>query len=144
MQQAYILVNIPVSPHVALCRDRGELIAPFFQFGLIFQREIGLHICDPCLFQPGLPHQTGAALIAGIEDNTGKVADSVDITNEELKYLRDIAERDVINRFTTAEIKVEMTNHNNVSSDRDLDGIVDYLVVGINEAMVKAAEGVHT
>ena len=67
----------------------------------------------------------------------------MDITTEDLKYLRDIAERDVINRFTTAEIKVEMTNNNTVSSDADLDGIVDYLVTGVNEAMEKAAEGVH-
>jgi hypothetical protein len=48
-----------------------------------------------------------------------------------------------VNRFTTAEIKVEMTNNNNVSSDMDLDGMVDYLVTGVNEAMEKAAEGVH-
>jgi len=60
-----------------------------------------------------------------------------------LKYLRDIAETEVVNRFTTAEIKVEMTNNNNVSSDMDLDGMVDYLATGVNEAMEKAAEGVH-
>lgn len=81
--------------------------------------------------------------ISDIADNTGSMADSMEITSEDLKYLRDIAERDVVNRFTTAEIKVEMTNNNNISSDTDLDGIVDYLVVGVNEAMEKAAEGVH-
>lgn len=81
--------------------------------------------------------------ISDIAGNTGSMADSMEITSEDLKYLRDIAERDVVNRFTTAEIKVEMTNNNNISSDTDLDGIVDYLVVGVNEAMEKAAEGVH-
>lgn len=81
--------------------------------------------------------------IADTEANTGKVADELDVTNEDLKYLRDLAERDVINRFTTAEIKVDMTNNNNVSSNMDLDGIVSYLVVGVNEAMEMAAEGVH-
>jgi tape measure domain-containing protein len=81
--------------------------------------------------------------IAGITDNTGSMADSMEITSEELKYLRDIAETDAVNRFTTAEIKVEMTNNNNISSDTDLDGIVDYLANGVNEAMEKAAEGVH-
>ena len=75
-------------------------------------------------------------------DNTGKMADSLDITNEDLKYLKDIAEREVINRFTTAEIKVDMTNNNNISNNMDLDGIVDYLVVGVNDAMAMAAEGV--
>lgn len=76
-------------------------------------------------------------------ENTGAMADSMEISNEDLKYLRDITERETINRFTTAEIKVDMTNNNNVSSNMDLDGMVDYLVVGVNEAMVTAAEGVH-
>lgn len=81
--------------------------------------------------------------IASTADNTGKTADSLEITSEDLKYLRDIAEKEVVNRFTTAEIHVEMTNNNSISSDMDLDGIVDYLAVGVNTAMEKAAEGVH-
>jgi tape measure domain-containing protein len=81
--------------------------------------------------------------VATTAENTGKSADSLEITSEELKYLRDIAERDTVNRFTTAEIKVDMTNNNNINKDMDLDGIVDYLVVGVNEAMEKAAEGVY-
>ena len=81
--------------------------------------------------------------IADIAGNTAAMKDSMDITSEDLKYLRDIAETDVINRFTTAEIKVEMTNNNNVSSNMDLDGIVDYLTSGVNKAMERAAEGVY-
>ena len=81
--------------------------------------------------------------IADTAGNTDSMAKSMDITSEDLKYLRDIAEREVVNRFTTAEIKVEMTNNNNVSSDIDLDGMVDYLATGVSEAMEKAAEGVH-
>lgn len=79
----------------------------------------------------------------GLVDNTDDMKDSMEIASEDLKYLRDIAEREVINRFTTAEIKVEMTNNNSISSEMDLDGIVDYLVVGVNDAMARTAEGVH-
>lgn len=81
--------------------------------------------------------------IADIAGNTGSIADSMEITSEDLKYLRDLAEAEAVNRFTTAEIKVEMINNNSVSSDMDLDGMVDYLANGVNEAMEKAAEGVH-
>jgi tape measure domain-containing protein len=81
--------------------------------------------------------------IADTATNTGKAADAMEISSEDLKYMRDIAERDVVNRFTTAEIRVEMTNNNSISSEMDLDGVVDYLVVSVNDAMEKAAEGVH-
>lgn len=82
--------------------------------------------------------------IADTAANTDSMADSMDITSEDLKYLRDLAETEIINRFTTAEIKIEMTNNNNVSSDMDLDGMIDYLANGVNDAMTKAAEGVHS
>lgn len=75
--------------------------------------------------------------------NTGAMADSVTTSTEDLKYMRDIAERDVVNRYTTAEIKVDMTNNNNVSSGMDLNGMVDSLAVGVYHAMDIAAEGVH-
>lgn len=82
--------------------------------------------------------------IADTAGNTGSMADALEITSEDLKYLRDIAETEVINRFTTAEVRVEMGGiTNNISSDMDLDGVVDYLANGVNEAMQKAAEGVH-
>lgn len=81
--------------------------------------------------------------VGDIADNTGDIADSVAITEEDLKYLRDIAEQETVNRFTTAEIKIEQTNHNSISSDMDIDGVVDKLTTGVNEAMEKAAEGVH-
>lgn len=83
------------------------------------------------------------ANIKDTAENTGAMSESMELSSEDLKYLRDIAERDVVNRFTTAEIKVEMTNNNNISSDMDLDGVVEYLVIGVNEALEKAAEGVH-
>jgi len=80
---------------------------------------------------------------ANTANNTGSIKDSISASEEDLKYLRDLAEQESVNRFTTAEIKVDMTNNNNINSNMDLDGVVDYLVTGLNEAMEKAAEGVH-
>lgn len=76
-------------------------------------------------------------------DNTGKMSKKMDASSEDLKYLRDIAEQEVINRFTTAEIKIDMNNHNTINSDMDLDGVVNYLNEKVNEAMITAAEGSH-
>lgn len=78
-----------------------------------------------------------------IADNTAKTADALSITNEELKYLRDLAEAEYVNKFTTAEIKIEQHNNNNISSDSDLDGIVDDLTAKVYSAMEMAAEGVY-
>ena len=83
------------------------------------------------------------ANIADTAGNTGSMADSMDITSEDLKYLRDIAEQEAINRFTTAEITIEQTNHNTVSGKMDLDGVVDGLTGAVNEAADIIAEGVH-
>lgn len=81
--------------------------------------------------------------IDDISGNTGAMADAMDITGEELKYLRDIAEQEVINRFTTAEINIEQTNHNTISGKMDLDGIVSGLTDAMYEAVETSAEGVH-
>lgn len=81
--------------------------------------------------------------IEGIDDNTGAIRDSMEITEEDLRYLRDIAEQEAVNRFTTAEIIIEQTNHNNVSGRMDLDGIVSGLTDAANEAVAVIAEGVY-
>lgn len=79
--------------------------------------------------------------IGNIDDNTGKIKDSLDITEEDLKYLRDIAEQEAINRFTTAEVTINQTNNNNVSSDTDLDGFITALDDAMGEAIDEVTNG---
>ncbi|HGM3627418.1 TPA: tape measure protein [Clostridioides difficile] len=74
--------------------------------------------------------------------NTAKMAKTMDKSQEDLKYLRDIAEQETINRFTGVNIKIDMNNTNNISKDTDLDGIVNVLTEKLNDAMVVSAEGV--
>lgn len=83
------------------------------------------------------------SLLSDIADNTDQIADDVEMSTEDLELLRDIAERQEINRYTTAEIKVEMINNNTISSELDIDGVVNLLEVKVHEAMVASAEGVH-
>lgn len=100
----------------------------------------------------GLGTEDNGAMGSGIYDsalndiaaNTGDTADNTSKSNEELSYLRDIAERDAINRFTTAEVHVDLGGvTNNVAANTDLDGIISYLTDGVAEALVTASEGVY-
>ncbi len=89
---------------------------------------------------------TAEGIGSGIDDissNTGAMADAMDITSEELKYLRDMAEQETVNRFTTAKITIEQTNHNTVKNGMDLDGIMSSLTDAVSEAVENTVEGVH-
>lgn len=78
-----------------------------------------------------------------ISKNTAASADALEYTEEDLRYLKDLAEREAINRFTTAEIKVDMTNNNTVNNNGDLDGIVTYLSDTLRTELSILADGVH-
>lgn len=90
---------------------------------------------------------TAGGIGDGVEDiagNTGAIKDSMDITEEDLKYLRDIAEQEAINRFTTAEVSIDMSGmQNTVNNSGDLDGFISGLTDAVNEAVDIIAEGVH-
>lgn len=92
----------------------------------------------------GTTNEANAANLAATAANTGSMKNSMDIAEENLVYMRDIAEREAINKFTTSEISVSMGGiTNNVNSDLDLDGVVSYMEQKIYETMTVAAEGVH-
>lgn len=85
----------------------------------------------------------GTDYLANIDSNTANMANSMELSEEDLKYLRLMAEQEAINKFTTAEIKVDMTNNNNVSKGTDLDGVVTHLAAVLREELVTLADGVH-
>lgn len=76
-------------------------------------------------------------------DNTEKISDSMSASEEDLKYLRDIAERETVNRFTTARLDLNFQTENHINSDLDLDGVCDYMVDRTYQSMLAMAEGVH-
>lgn len=82
-------------------------------------------------------------LLDGIGSDVGDMKDSMDLSNDDLEYLRRIADMEWRKEFTTAEIRVDMTNNNTVSSERDLDGIVEYLSDVLRSEMTNVAYGVH-
>lgn len=75
--------------------------------------------------------------------NTGKMADAMDVMEDILEYMVDIAERETVNRFTTADIYIDQTNNNSIASGMDLDGIMEQWNDDFTEILQVAAEGVH-
>lgn len=104
---------------------------------------------DNLMKQFGIDDQTGlgsdySSQLGDIGDDTSSIAGSVKSSDEDLAYLRDIAEMEAINRFTTAEVKIDMTGMTNrIDSNMDLDGVLTVLTDGFAEALEIAAEGVH-
>jgi|GEM_PF-2923824 len=79
--------------------------------------------------------------LGDISNNTGKTADRLGLTNEEIKYLRDVAEQEVINRYTTANVTNSPTFNNNISNGMDLDTVVRSISDGLNGAVASVADG---
>ena len=79
----------------------------------------------------------------GTKDNKGKMAKGLEDTEEDLKYLRELAEQEHINQFTTAEVKVEMNNDNHIQNGADLDEIIKELTRKVENALSKSANGVY-
>lgn len=75
--------------------------------------------------------------------NTAKMADSMDAMDEDLKYMRDAAEQEIINRFTLAELKVDVKNNNTLTKKTDFDDMGRALSVFTGEFLAAAAEGGH-
>ena len=81
---------------------------------------------------------------AATADGTKDIKDSLDITEENLKWMKDIAEREVIDRTVFRDITVSLGGvSNTVNNMNDLDGIPEYLGNVIAEQMAVSAEGAH-
>lgn len=73
--------------------------------------------------------------------NTAAMKDSMDILDEDLKYMRDAAEQEIINRFTLAELKVDVNNSNTLTTQTDFDDVNRQLAAVTSEILATAAEG---
>lgn len=110
--------------------------------GQISMPQVGTPAFDPSK----LENQAG-----NIAGNTGKgadaakrTADALDSAQEDLRYLREIAEREAVNKYTTASVTIEMGGMtNNISNEMDIDGVVDVLSQGLLQSMAAGARKVH-
>jgi tape measure domain-containing protein len=75
--------------------------------------------------------------------NTGKISKQLAANGEVLKYIKEYATQKAVNRYTSASIKVDMTNNNNISKDMDIDGVVNKLKGKLEQELASTAEAVH-
>lgn len=136
--------------------DRFEYSAAFdlgYKFGEGVEDTIGGLFKTPTLDEMGLDSLDAFELgntLDGVYGNTGDTAantaaaaDTLDYMDEDLAWMKDIAEREAINRYTTAEITVEQHNENHISKDTDLDGVMEAFCFDFAEKLDVSAEGVH-
>ena len=68
----------------------------------------------------------------------------MDLTQEDLEYLRKVAEMEWKKEFTTAQITVDMSNYNTINGTEDLDGIVTKLTDKLYEELNVVANGSYS
>ncbi|CUH95874.1 hypothetical protein P22_1960 [Propionispora sp. 2/2-37] len=116
-----------------------------------FVKNFDIHNLGGMLGLPEMPNANTIPDVAGdiasagkdTADNTKGIKDAMEITEESLQYMRDIAEQEVINRYTTAEVKIELAQTNTINNPDDFDGMVRHMEESLFEAMVSGAEKVH-
>mgnify|MGYP001148689607 FL=1 len=133
--------------------EYGQAFDLGYKFGEGIEDTIGGLFKTPTLDEMGLDSLDAFNLgntLDGVYGNTGDTAantaaaaDTLDYMDEDLAWMKDIAEREAINRYTTAEIKVEQHNENHISKDTDLDGVMEAFCVDFAEKLDVSAEGVH-
>lgn len=123
-------------------RDPNEAFNRWYDKGADFTAGKNVDVATPDVGQYSLDAITNS--VGTIAENTSQTADNTAMTDEDLKYMRDIAEQEVINRYTTAEINVDMSGmQNTVNNNGDLDGFMSGLTDAVNEAAESMAEGTH-
>lgn len=126
--------------------DYGETWRSGYQTGENLETSLKNVFEAPDMTIPEMPEMPTIPMDPLIEtaDNTAAIRDSVELTNEDLKYMRDLAEREFINRFTTAEVSVTVpATFGDVRETADVDGLISHIAEGLEETMAMTAEGAN-
>ncbi|MCF7756157.1 hypothetical protein KQ941_17090 [Paenibacillus xylanexedens] len=78
----------------------------------------------------------------GQVDKIGDVDGTVDVTSEDLKLMRELAEMQAIQRFVSLTPTVQVTT-GDINSGHDVDSIISKITDGLNSQIVSSAQGVY-
>lgn len=104
--------------------------------------DINMPTTEELLASMGDPLSDAAKGASGSAANTKKMADSMDLMSDELEYLRDIAEQEIINRYTGVTFNVGGIT-SQYTGENSVDGIVTLISSELREALEVSANGVH-
>ncbi|WP_394527592.1 phage tail tape measure protein [Lacrimispora sp. JR3] len=106
------------------------------------EKNLNLNSQNNSLGASGIPNSisqnTGATAM-----NTAAMTNTMDVMDEDLKYMRDAAEQEIINRFTLAELKLDVNNNNTIKNVADADNVLRMLSDTTAEVLCSFAEGVN-
>ncbi len=75
--------------------------------------------------------------------NTGKIADSIDMSDDDIRELRDVATQQAVSQWQEKNVVIHVTNNNTVNNQMDVDGINNDLVDGLRKAFNELEGGVE-
>lgn len=79
-----------------------------------------------------------------IADDTSKISDTLELSEQDLAYIRDVAEMEWKKEFTTASVVINMENNNVINNESDLDGLVQKIADVMETELSIVADGVYT
>ena len=94
----------------------------------------------------GIDLETGniESTLSKIEANTASAASSLEMSKDEIGYMRMIADNRTISNNSISSVKIDMTNNNSISNGYDSDVFVSNLVESLDKSYRSSARGIHS
>lgn len=78
-----------------------------------------------------------------VAKDTGDISGKLSVSDDEMNYVRKLAQRETINKYTRSTVNLHMTNNNQIRNGMDVNDVARKLVRQIQNEMSYSAEGIH-
>lgn len=81
--------------------------------------------------------------IGDIAKDTGNISGKLNVSDEEMNYVRKLAQRETINKYTRSNVNLHMTNNNNIRNGMDVNEVSRAIARQIQNEISCSAEGIR-